>query len=92
MTRSMLQIMVSLASQVTVPPQHLAEGRTTPALDNSEDFKDDLAQFMRINSSAEKPEDAYTAVAYKDYWFWVDDRDFKSKRAFTFLMILLFTD
>jgi hypothetical protein len=32
--------------------------------------------------------DRAMAMTYKDYWFWVDDRDFKSKRAFTFLMIL----
>jgi hypothetical protein len=28
------------------------------------------------------------AVRFKNFWFWIDDRDFHSKRTFTFLMIL----
>lgn len=88
LTRSMMQIMIALATQVTVPPEHVAEGRTVPGMAESENFEDDLGQFIKINSSTEKPENAYTAVNYKNYWFWVDDCDFKSKRAFGFLMIL----
>jgi len=89
LTRSMMQIMVALAAHVTVPPEHVAEGRTVPAIaGDSKDFKDDLGQFIKINSGTDKPENAYTAVKYRDHWFWVDDRDFKSKRAFAFLMIL----
>jgi hypothetical protein len=30
------------------------------------------------------------AVAYRDAWFWIDDRDIRSKRAFAF-MLMLFT-
>jgi hypothetical protein len=87
LTRSMMQIMVALATQVDVPPEHVAEGRTVPAIVGSGNFSDDLGQFIKINSSVDKPENAYTAVNYKDHWFWLDDRDFKSKRAFAFLMI-----
>lgn len=25
----------------------------------------------------------------RNHWFWIDDRDFKSKRTFAFLMVLL---
>ena len=48
----------------------------------------DDARTIRILSSPQKPEDALTAVKYRDHWFYIDDRDFASKRAFTFLMIL----
>jgi hypothetical protein len=88
LTRSMMQIMTALATQVTVPPRHAAEGRTLPTIAGSENFNEDPAQFIKINSGTEKPGNAYTAVKYRAHWFWVDDRDFKSKRAFAFLMIL----
>jgi hypothetical protein len=88
LTRSMMQIMIALATQVAVPPEHVTEGRTVPALAGDENFKDDLGQFIKIDSGTGKPQNAYVAVQYKDHWFWVDDRDFKSKRAFAFLMIL----
>ena len=31
---------------------------------------------------------AHAAVYYKGHWFWIDDRDFRSKQTFTILMIL----
>ena len=43
---------------------------------------------VRIHSATEAPTDAYTAVAYKGHWYWIDDTDIASKRTFTFLMIL----
>lgn len=82
-TRSMLQIMVELATEVNVPPEHVTEGRTIPAI-----FIDDENSLIGINHSREKPENAFVAVKYRDYWFYIDDRDLKSKKTFTFLMIL----
>ena len=39
----------------------------------------------RIRVSSERPQDAFSAVQYRNYWFWIDDRDLASKRVFTFL-------
>ena len=47
-----------------------------------------IARLIKIHSAADRPENEFTAVRYRDHWFWIDDRDFKSKRTFTFLMIL----
>ena len=88
LTRSMLQIMIELATQIDVPPQHVTEGRTIPSTATLDRTEEKIDRLVRINSSADKPEDAFTAVNYKDHWFWIDDRDFKTKRAFAFLMIL----
>ena len=88
LTRSMLHIMVEMAIQVDVPARHLADGRTVPSLSKTDSAEEKIAQLIDIKSSSDKPEDAYTAVNYKDHWFWIDDRDFKSKRSFAFLMIL----
>jgi hypothetical protein len=45
---------------------------------------------VRIHSSSGKPGDAFVTVQYRNTWFWIDDRDLKSKRAFAF-MLMLFT-
>ena len=31
----------------------------------------------------------FAAVRYEAYWFWIDDRDFFSKRTLSFMMLLL---
>ena len=41
---------------------------------------------MRIRSGKERPESAYAAVKYRDYWFWIDDSDLRTKRAMTAVM------
>lgn len=87
-TRSMLNIIISLATQVDVPDKHVAEGRTVPSMSPSDAGPRDLAQVIRIRHSKEKPVNAFTAAKYRNLWFWIDDRDFKSKRTFVFLMIL----
>ena len=44
---------------------------------------------VRIQSGTAKPADAFAAVKYRDYWYWIDDRDFRSKGIFTFLMVIM---
>ena len=87
LTRSMLQIMIQLATKIDVPPEHVADGRTVPAMVTPGSEVEDR-KLMNIYHSREKPADAFTAVKYRDYWYWVDDRDFRTKRTFAFLMIL----
>lgn len=47
-------------------------------------------RLVSIQSSRRKPDDAFVSVQYRDTWFWIDDRDLRSKRAFSF-MLMLFT-
>lgn len=89
LTRSMMAIMVELASQVDVPPEHISEGRAAPPLIQGNDVaQDDRRRLITVKHDLEKPEHALTAVRYRDYWYWIDDRDLKSKRTFAYLMIL----
>jgi hypothetical protein len=89
LTRSLLHIMMTMAAQVEVPAEEIAEGRATPGLPPSEEAS--LGhRLVRIHSSKGKPADASVAVTYRDHWFWIDDRDLRSKRAFAF-MLMLFT-
>jgi hypothetical protein len=43
---------------------------------------------MRVHSSKDKPQDAFVGVFYRGYWFWIDDRDLKSKSLFSYLMLI----
>jgi hypothetical protein len=87
-TRSMLQIMIALATQVDVPADHVADGRTVGSLGRAGNNETTQGRLIDIKHSVDKPDNAFTAVRYRDHWFWIDDRDFHSKRTFAFLMIL----
>jgi hypothetical protein len=45
---------------------------------------------IRVRSSRSEPDpkEVFTAVRYRNYWFWVDDRDVPSKRGLGFLMVM----
>ena len=85
LTRSMLEILANLSSGVDVPKEHVAEGRATAPPRG--DRPQRTFPMAHIRSSQERPPDAYAAVHYRGYWFWIDDRDLDSKRVFTFLMV-----
>jgi hypothetical protein len=85
-SRSMLQIMAAMASYTDVPEADLKEQRALPSLQSTNSVaKNDP---VRIKCSKEKPVDAFAAVHYRNQWFWVDDRDWRTKRAFTAIMFL----
>lgn len=68
LTRSMMQIMVVLAAQIDVPPEHVADGQTIPSLgapDGSSEEK--IGQLIKVNFSKDKPEKAFIAVKYADH-------------------------
>ena len=85
LTRSMLQIMIELASYIDVPAKDIEEGRVAKFSDKN---ASDMPPLIRIHSGATRPEDALVAVPYRDDWFWIDDTDIASKRMFSFLMLL----
>ena len=86
LTRSMLEILVEVASHIEVPAAHVAEGRTLATL--ADEVATGGVISSRIQSSRDMPADAFVAVQYRGYWFWISDRDFSSKRLFSFLMFL----
>jgi len=88
LTRSMLQLISFLAMYVDVPPEHIASGRTIETTATDDHDVGDLHRILRIHSNQEKPESAFVSVRYRDYWYWIEDGDFQSKRIFTFVMIL----
>lgn len=85
-TRSMMHILAAMAAEVSVPPEHVAEGRATPGWESVTGAEH--TSIMRITASKESQQDAYVSVPYRDHWFWIDDKDLKTKRAFALLMLL----
>jgi hypothetical protein len=87
-TRSGFQLLAQLGSYVEVPAEHIAEGRTYPQIKRSDSVLS-LPPLIKIHADKAQPADSFVAVRYRDYWYWVDDRDFRSKGIFTFLMIIM---
>jgi hypothetical protein len=88
LSRSILEIIIDLASYIDVPDVHVQEKRVNPTPMEEVPPGVALIPLMRIHSSREKPVDAFVAVPYRTHWFWIDDRDLPSKRMFSFLMFI----
>jgi len=46
------------------------------------------ARLIRIRCSKTEPTNAFVMIHYRGLWFYIDDRDLKSKRTFSFMMLL----
>ena len=88
LTRSALEILVDLSSFITVPEEHIAERRVSPTAAAEEGPAGPVRPLIQIKSSRDRPADAFVAVSYRDFWFWIDDRDVPSKRMFSFIMFV----
>jgi len=88
LSRSMLEILQELASYINVPEIHVAEQRAAPNLADNIELAGDVPPLICVRSDSEKPADPFVAVQYRDHWFWIDDRNFTSKKMFSFLMFL----
>jgi hypothetical protein len=88
LSRSMMEILMEIATYVEVPSNHLADGRVRSVLKDTKELPSGLSHIMRIESGKRKPGDAFISVKYRNYWFWIDDRDPLSRGMLTFMMIL----
>ena len=88
LTRSMLEILLDMASYIDVPPSHVKEHRAAPGFADVGGPASGLKPLIRVYSGVERPNDAFVTIRYRDQWFWIDDRDLPSKGMFSFLMFL----
>jgi hypothetical protein len=88
LTRSVLEILTDLSSYIDVPVANVEQKRTFPSLPPELVNGAPVPALIRILSSSQKPDDAFAAVPYGQDWYWIDDKDFASKRLFSFIMFL----
>lgn len=88
LTRSMLEILLDLSSYIEVPATSAAEQRTFPTPEPEVVNGVAVTPLIKILSSPQSPSDAFAAVPYRKEWYWIDDKDFASKRLFSFIMFL----
>ncbi len=88
LTRSVLEILIDFSAQMEVPASHVEEKRVGPTMIEKDPSGTPLMPLIRIKSSPGKPDDAYAAIAYRGWWYWIDDRDLASKRMFAFIMMI----
>jgi hypothetical protein len=87
LTRSLMHQMATMAAQVEVPPEDVSLGRAAPGWESMAS-ETNAVRLIKIHNSKSKPAEAFTAVNYRNRWFYIDDRDLKSKRVFSFMMML----
>jgi hypothetical protein len=90
-TRSLLQVLFFVAHGVTVPPCHAASGvapQTFGADGVGFDWDEVLTGLFKVSWAVGKnpPPCAAVAVRYRDYWFYIDDRDRDTKATFALLV------
>lgn len=84
-SRSIMQMMMALATYVDVPKEDIEQKRTLPMPEPTE-----TRPLLRVYCGPQKPAEAFVAIEYRKHWFWVDDRDWNSKRTMS-AMLFLFT-
>jgi hypothetical protein len=91
--RSTAQVYRYLANGVAVPPEHVTAGLVRPALDAGGcalDGHDATGGLFAVYVAAghKPPANAYVAVEYRGYWYYLDDRDEPSKATFALMLQL----
>ena len=83
-SRSMLQIMSAFSTYMDVPEEHLVDRSALPAFEHS--TAGGRRDRVWIHSGKKKPGNVFAAVHYREYWFWIENGDWLTKRALTAVM------
>jgi hypothetical protein len=91
--RSVVQALYYVAHGALVPPEHVACGLVkTPLVADASpfDWQELFGGLFTVHSVKQhrRPACAFVAVKYRDYWFFVDDRDADTKATFSLLLTM----
>ena len=82
-THSILEMLSNISWYIEVPEAHVTEGRTLPT------FRPDDPDLIHIRVVDKKPANAFLSIEYRGHWYYIDDRDAKSKNTFTVMQVLM---
>ena len=91
-TRPILSAMFYLGRSIEIPESLQKSGVVHFNLDENNqpfDWSKVHHGLINIQSSDGKPFDSYTAVKYREYFYYIDDKDIASKETLTMLNIVL---
>jgi hypothetical protein len=93
MPRSTSQVLYFLANGVDVPLEHVTCGLVQPVGDEAGRPVDPLELTrglfeVHVCKGHKPPDCSYVAVRYRDYWYYIDDRDQATKATLTLLLQL----
>ena len=87
LTRSILQVMTDLASTIEVPAADIVDGAVFVPQRSAEQERM-FPALLNVRHGASPPDNAYVAIPYRKRWFWIEDRDQRSKQILSFLMLM----
>lgn len=82
-THSIMEMLSNISWYIEVPEDHVADGRT---LDT---FIPEDPDLIHIRVADSKPAYAFQSIEYRGHWYYIDDRDVKSKNTFTVMQVLM---
>lgn len=90
-TRSLLQVLFFLAHGVEVPAEHIGSGAAPQTVEPGGrvfDWQQVLGGLFRVHAVAGKkpPPGAKVSVAYRGYWFYIEDQDRDTKATFALVL------
>jgi hypothetical protein len=87
--RSFYGVLDFLSYAVEVPPEDEQAGRVYSKQAYHDAVREaravDVEQHFKVRWSKVRPKNAYVAVEHRGVWFYIDDRDLRSKRSFNAL-------
>ena len=86
-TRSLIEVLGQLAADIDVPQGDVTEGRTYGGSEHGPSV--DRFPRIAVRHGFLEPRDAFVSVPYDGDWFWIASDDLRTKRVFTFVMLLL---
>jgi hypothetical protein len=89
LTRSISEIMRDLASQLEVPQEDVALGRTPAKLAVRAPPPVGVRLAVQVSELPPLLHEVFAGVRYRGRWYWIANTDFGSKRVLSFLLSLL---